>query len=115
MFSVTVTAGTRAQVVDGHGTAQVVIVDSCDPLPPPENGNVDASITTIGSVATYSCNNGFLLSGDSQRICQMNGFWSGSAPTCLGMIMIDILQLLSSKLYRGYSSEACEEHLIDPV
>ena len=85
-FSVTVTAGARAQVVDGRGTAQVVIVDGCGPLPPPDNGNVDASITTVGSVATYSCDNGFLISGDPQRNCQMDGLWSGSAPTCLGIM-----------------------------
>ena len=65
-----------------------MIVDGCGPLPPPENGNVDASITTIGSVATYSCNNGFLISGISQRICQTDGFWSESAPSCsIGIII----------------------------
>ena len=86
-FSVTVTAGARTQVMDGRGTAQVLIVDSCGSLPRPEDGNVDAPITSVGSVATYSCNSGFLISGDSQRNCQMDGFWSGSAPTCLGNIM----------------------------
>ena len=87
-FSVTVTAaGGRVQVVDGRGTAQVVIVDGCGPLPPPDNGIVDVPITTVGSVATYSCDNGFLVSGNSQRICQMDGFWSGSAPTCSGTLI----------------------------
>ena len=87
-FSVTVTAaGGQVQVVDGRGTAQVVIVDGCGPLPPPDNGNVDVPITTVGSVATYSCDNGFLVSGNSQRICQMDGFWSGSAPTCSGTLI----------------------------
>ena len=90
MFSVTVTAGARAQVVDGHGTAQVLIVDGCGSLSPPENGMVDASITTVGSVATYSCNNGFLISGDSQRNCQIDGFWSGSAPMCSGISSVCI-------------------------
>ena len=94
-FSVTITAGDRAQVVDGRGTAQVVIVDGCGPLPPPENGNVDASITTIGSVATYSCNNGFLISGVSQRICQTDGFWSESAPSC----SIGTIKLISFVMY----------------
>ena len=85
--------------MDGHGTAQVLIVDNCGPLSPPKNGDVDASITTIGSVATYSCNNGLFISGVSQRICQTDGFWSGSAPTCLGMIMIKlILQQLVATL-----------------
>lgn len=85
VFSVTVAADARAQVVDGRGTAQVLIVDGCGPLSQPENGDVDASITTVGSVATYSCNPGYLISDDSQRNCQMDGFWSGSAPTCLGI------------------------------
>ena len=83
-FSVSVTANARAEVVDGRGTVQVLIVDFCASLSAPENGNVDASVRTVGSVATYSCDNGFLINGEPQRNCQMDGMWSGEAPTCLG-------------------------------
>ena len=74
-----------------------MIVDGCGPLSPPDNGNVDVPITIIGSVATYSCDSGFFISGNSQRICQMDGLWSGSAPTCL----------LGTILVASFNLEAC--------
>ncbi|XP_071853893.1 sushi, von Willebrand factor type A, EGF and pentraxin domain-containing protein 1-like isoform X2 [Apostichopus japonicus] len=36
-----------------------------------------------GSMCSYTCNSGFLLSGDAQRTCDLNdGTWSGIEPTC---------------------------------
>ena len=35
-----------------------------------------------GSVATHSCNDGFIFSGDEERTCQSSGAWSGSAASC---------------------------------
>lgn len=35
-----------------------------------------------GDKATYTCDYGFELSGNSQRVCQASGEWSGSDPTC---------------------------------
>ena len=90
-FTVSLTPSVRVQVVDGRGTAEVLIADLCPSLPGPENGNVDASIRTVGSVAVYSCGSEFLISGNSQRNCQMDGTWSGAAPTCLGIMTIDII------------------------
>lgn len=84
-FSVTLTPGVRAQVVEGRGTAQVLIVDLCDTLPAPDNGNIEASVRTVGSVATYSCSSEFVINGVSERNCQADGTWSGIAPTCLGI------------------------------
>ena len=57
----------------------------CGTLSDPTNGQVDhTSGTTVGQTATYSCNTGYNLVGDSIRTCQAEGIWSGSASTCQG-------------------------------
>ena len=35
-----------------------------------------------GSVATYFCDDGSELAGNSTRICEEDRTWSGEAPTC---------------------------------
>ena len=34
------------------------------------------------SMASYTCNEGYLLMGDEVRACQSSGLWSGQQPTC---------------------------------
>ena len=46
------------------------------------NGNIDFTTTSLGSVATYTCNPGDILQGNPRRTCEQNGQWSGSPPTC---------------------------------
>ena len=57
---------------------------------------------TIGLefTAAYSCNTGFVLVGQTTRVCEDtnggtvgNGIWSGSAPTCEGGSVIIILHV----------------------
>lgn len=60
----------------------VSIVVDCGILPEPLFGTVDFSSTTFLSKSTYLCNDGFQLSEFVTRVCQANGQWSGSAPTC---------------------------------
>ena len=58
----------------------------CGRLPDPANGMVDYTAgTALGQTATYSCNTGYSLVGDSIRTCQSIGQWSGSAPACQGV------------------------------
>ena len=33
--------------------------------------------------ATYTCDEGYVVSGDAVQTCQSNFFWSGVAPTCI--------------------------------
>ena len=48
----------------------------------PENGDVSVGEITLGSVATYTCNDGYVFNGDSTRTCQADGTWSGDKPIC---------------------------------
>ena len=65
----------------------LAVVD-CGNLTDPDNGQVNHTAgTTFGKTATYSCNTGYNLVGDSTRTCQATGNWSGSAPACQGMLL----------------------------
>jgi len=50
------------------------------------NGAVDFTTTYGGSVATYSCNEGYVLCGSKNRTCQSNGSWSGLPPECISKL-----------------------------
>ena len=43
---------------------------------------VTSNSTYVNSIATFTCNFGYDLVGDSQRICQADGTWSNMVPTC---------------------------------
>ena len=61
---------------------------NCGNLTDPANGSVNHTAgTTLGQTATYSCNTGYNLVGNSTRTCQATGNWSGRAPTCQGMLL----------------------------
>ena len=65
----------------------ILIVVDCGNLTDPAQGKVNyTSGTTFGQTATYTCNMSYNLVGDSTRTCQATGQWSGSAPTCEGML-----------------------------
>ena len=54
----------------------------CPTLPNPQNGRVSQRGNKPGDRASYTCNSGYELVGQSSRICQNNGQWSGDAPIC---------------------------------
>ena len=58
------------------------IILDCGLLPGILNGQISFSSVTLNSVVTYSCERGFNLVGNSQRVCQANGQWSGMEPSC---------------------------------
>ena len=68
----------------------ILTVVDCGNLTHPANGSVNHTAgTTFGQNATYSCNTGYSLVGNSTRTCQATGNWSGSEPTCQGMLLED--------------------------
>ena len=64
-----------------HSFVLCAAVD-CGPLPPPKNGLVSITSTTVSSIASYECERGFGLVGVSSRVCQVDGTWSEEEPVC---------------------------------
>ena len=72
----------------------ILTVVDCGNLTDPVNGSViHTAGSTFGQTATYSCNTGYSLVGDSTRTCQAEGNWSESAPTCQGVLVKDNVTL----------------------
>ncbi len=57
-------------------------VVSCSVLVAPSNGTLTGDSVSYWSEVTYSCDLGYILSGDADRTCQADGVWSGSDPVC---------------------------------
>lgn len=58
-----------------------VVVD-CGNLTSPLQGYVSIAESTFGSIANYSCFEGYEIEGNTTRTCLENGNWSGNDPTC---------------------------------
>ena len=68
-----------------HTQSQHVAAIDCGELADPANGNVTLTGTGFEDEATYTCDDGHILSGNSPRVCMANAMWSGSEPVCEGM------------------------------
>ena len=79
-----------------------VAVD-CGTLEAPANGSVTVSGTTFTSTATYSCDSGYILHGNTTRICLETGLWSTSSPTCTGITLYS--RILAHKPLITYTPE----------
>ncbi len=76
----------------------VTYIVTCPVLRNPANGNVDYTSNVYPSEAGYHCNLGYTLNGPSSRTCQSNGKWTGSQPSCRGLLVID--NLIIAHLHR---------------
>ncbi len=61
----------------------------CSDLPPLMNGGITytaglADSRPVNTLATFTCDNGYTLTGGSFRACQNDGTWDGITPTCQG-------------------------------
>ena len=59
----------------------------CGPLPKLLNGSYADGLTTYPNKVTFSCDEGFLLRGSAERVCQANGTWSGTQTKCDGKVV----------------------------
>ncbi|RWS31980.1 c4b-binding protein beta chain-like protein [Leptotrombidium deliense] len=55
---------------------------NCDELPIVQNGGFKISGDYFGARATYTCEEGFYMSGAKERVCQGDGSWSDQPPEC---------------------------------
>jgi len=66
----------------------VVYLESCSSLSAPGNGTITCPSTPKdGDVCSYACDNGNIISGTRSLTCQSDGTWSGSPPTCIGLLI----------------------------
>ena len=73
-----------------HDVFLLLTAVDCGTLNNPANGQVThTGRTTYRQTATYSCDTGYNLVGGTQRTCLATGVWSGSVPTCQGMLLLE--------------------------
>ena len=54
--------------------------------------------TYVTSVATFTCNFGYELIGDTQRVCQPDGTWSNMVPRCGRKLIVSICFVITCKV-----------------
>ena len=64
------------------GKAPTCTRSSCGIPKAPRNGFVQFQCRTVGCSAKFSCRNGYTLKGSRNILCENNGSWSRSTPTC---------------------------------
>ncbi|XP_075524809.1 complement receptor type 2-like isoform X6 [Dermacentor variabilis] len=83
--------GVAERVCQGDGSwsnsepvCQAVVATTCPTPASVTNGAVDVPPGTLGvnTKVRYQCNAGYTLVGVTERVCQMDGSWSGLEPYC---------------------------------
>ena len=54
----------------------------CGALPALSNGSISGTSFTFQKALTFACDSGFYLIGENTAICEADGTWSSSQPTC---------------------------------
>ena len=59
----------------------------CPSLSAPDNGEIscllgDDGVPSYQDICSFTCNNGYELTGSSTSTCQSDGTWSGNDATC---------------------------------
>ena len=65
-----------------HPCYNIKTVSDCGDLTEPGNCTMDLPATTYQSIATFTCDVGYYITGESALICEAGGAWNGSEPSC---------------------------------
>ncbi len=96
---------------------KLTISETCFDLQPLMNGAIayDAGLTDnrpLNTTATSTCDNDYILIGVSFRVCQNDGTWSGSTPTCQGEFYNSCTVCVSTN---NYSHKPCVDQIFGIV
>ncbi|XP_038073810.1 sushi domain-containing protein 2-like isoform X2 [Patiria miniata] len=79
--------------VDSYKTAiESAALVICGALAVPPNGKKEVSRASVGGVANFTCNDGYILQGEDELVCQENGTWSGDVPICVQVICDAVME-----------------------
>ncbi|MCQ7614242.1 VWA domain-containing protein, partial [Salmonella enterica] len=86
-------SATRTCQANGRWDGQTAICDDgasyCPNPGIPIGMRKEGSQYRLEDTVTYQCNRGLILRGSQQRICQEDGSWSGTEPSCQDSFMYD--------------------------
>ncbi|XP_068184525.1 CUB and sushi domain-containing protein 1a [Antennarius striatus] len=64
------------------GTTPVCVPITCGHPGNPANGRTNGSEFNLNDVVNFTCNRGYVLSGNARAHCRLNGQWSSPLPLC---------------------------------
>uniref|UniRef100_A0A8D3BTG4 CUB and sushi domain-containing protein 1-like n=1 Tax=Scophthalmus maximus TaxID=52904 RepID=A0A8D3BTG4_SCOMX len=64
------------------GTTPVCVPITCGHPGNPINGRTNGSEFNLNDVVNFTCNRGYILSGNARAQCRLNGQWSSPLPVC---------------------------------
>ncbi|TKS70023.1 CUB and sushi domain-containing protein 1 [Collichthys lucidus] len=64
------------------GTTPVCVPITCGHPGNPANGRTNGSEFNLNDVVNFTCNRGYVLSGNARAQCRLNGQWSSPLPIC---------------------------------
>ena len=73
--------------------SKLLLTVRCESLTNPDNGMINCSlgddeVPSYEDTCSFTCNNGYELTGSDPRTCQSDGSWSGSDDVCRkGMVI----------------------------
>uniref|UniRef100_A0AAZ1X1T4 CUB and Sushi multiple domains 1 n=1 Tax=Oreochromis aureus TaxID=47969 RepID=A0AAZ1X1T4_OREAU len=68
------------------GTTPVCVPITCGHPGNPANGRTNGTEFNLNDVVNFTCNRGYVLSGNARAQCRLNGQWSSPLPVCKGLL-----------------------------